>query len=137
MILSLNHYIFRAYNEGKSCCSKNTERNKIGMGSNGPGLRISLGRHCHLHYHRHNYCHLTIEFLSGANQMTKTCIFTSHLRIAKPIQWISEIDQHSMIGTADNQLNQKRKKQIGSYGIKQQHLESTTNVKILFSNRCL
>ena len=47
MILSLNHYIFRAYNEGKSCCSKNTERNEIGMGSHGPGLRSSRGRHCH------------------------------------------------------------------------------------------
>ena len=69
--------------------------------------------------------------------MTKICILTLHLRVSKPIQWISEIDQHSMIRTADNQLNQKRKKQIGSYGIKQQHLESTTNVKILFSNRCL
>ena len=42
--------------------------------------------------------------------MTKTCILTLHLRVSKPIQWISEIDQHSMIGTADNQLNQKRKK---------------------------
>ena len=83
MILSLNHYIFRAYNEGKSCCSKNTERNEIGMGSHGPGLRSSRGRHCHhsssfglspplplgwwhhlwrAPYHRHNYRHLTIEF---------------------------------------------------------------------------
>ena len=44
------------------------------------------------------------------------------------IQWSGQLTINSI---------RREKNQIGSYGIKQQHLESTTNVKILFSNRCL